>query len=183
MQPEKGKDKLLRSIVSGSALAPLPDPLHIGGVADGEGFYCMEPFKTLYVRKDGSVQPCCFGDKTAPALGSVKHAGAEAIWKGAGFEAVREGIRRNEYPDKYCALCLRERMGPVHHFGGFIVEPFLEWYSSCYTPALETAVEFSTHLSLRTQQPLTSKWSEIFQKPPDRIWRCPVPWRGVRGLL
>ncbi len=49
---------------------------------DAISAYCMEPFKTLYVSRNGAAKPCCFGNPNAWYLGDVKSDDALAVWKG-----------------------------------------------------------------------------------------------------
>ena len=66
------------------------------------GFYCMEPFKTMYVTRNGPVKPCCFADADW-FLGDASKNDALDIWDGPGFRAVREGIAKGEYPSSAAA--------------------------------------------------------------------------------
>ncbi len=89
----------------------------------GDGFSCMEPFKTLYVRRSGETKPCCFA--SGPSLGSVAAEDGTAIWHGERFTTIREGILSGAYPMALCGNCLKYKTAPAHHsipglWGGYL---------------------------------------------------------------
>lgn len=92
---------------------------------------CMEPFKTLYVRKGGRVKSCCFADGRAPALGDVSSQNGLDIWRGAGFEAVRQGIIEDKYPEA-CRTCVEIGYGPWSHFLGNLVSDYNLWFQQAF---------------------------------------------------
>ena len=90
-------------------IGPLP------GLASAP-FYCMEPFKTIYVRRNGAVKPCCFSS-LPPFLGSIASQPGSELWSGSGcYRAFRNGIAAGEYPQKFCGRCVGEKIGPTDHF-------------------------------------------------------------------
>lgn len=95
---------------------------------------CMEPFKTLYVRKGGRVKSCCFADGRAPALGDVSVQNGLDIWRGAGFEAVRQGIIEDKYPEA-CRTCVEIGYGPWSHFLANLVSDYNLWFRSAFGEA------------------------------------------------
>jgi MoaA/NifB/PqqE/SkfB family radical SAM enzyme len=101
---------------------------------------CMEPFKTLYVRRNGRVKPCCFADGRKPALGDIaRHGGLEA-WRGAGYTALREGILRGEYPAG-CRTCVDIGYGPWSHFLKYLTGDYDFWHGKAFgTPFLDDAM-------------------------------------------
>ncbi len=92
---------------------------------------CMEPFKTLYVRKGGRVKSCCFADGRAPALGDVSVQNGLDIWRGAGFEAVRQGIIEDKYPEA-CRTCVEIGYGPWSHFLANLVSDYNLWFKRAF---------------------------------------------------
>ncbi|MGC2414659.1 MAG: radical SAM protein [Stellaceae bacterium] len=111
--------------------------LEIGRLPELEAspFYCMEPFKTMYVRKNGAVKPCCFNDEV-PFLGSIATHSATEIWQGSGYRAFRNAIASGAYPQKHCGWCIRGRVGPTSHWAGNVVDGFLKWYGAEHSPEL-----------------------------------------------
>jgi MoaA/NifB/PqqE/SkfB family radical SAM enzyme len=99
---------------------------------DGNRFHCMEPFTTMYVRRSGDVKPCCFADNTGASLGVVGRDGGEDIWRGNGFESIREGILSGLYPMSLCQGCLRNQSGPRYHFADWQVGDYLAWHRAAY---------------------------------------------------
>jgi len=91
-------------------------------------FHCMEPFKTLYVRRNGFVKPCCFANDRAPALGLTTRSSGAEIWRGPRYEALRTGILNNEYPEAACTYCLRHKIGPRRHSAENKIDAYLAWY-------------------------------------------------------
>jgi hypothetical protein len=91
----------------------------------GEGFHCMEPFKTLYVRRSGETKPCCFA--TGPSLGSVAAEDGIAIWRGERLTTIREGILSGAYPMALCRNCLKHKTAPAHHSVPGLWEGYLYW--------------------------------------------------------
>lgn len=61
--------------------------------------YCMEPFSTIVVLSDGTVNPCC---KLSWNMGNINDAPIESIWSGVSYRTLRTAlISRNDMP----ALC------------------------------------------------------------------------------
>lgn len=110
--------------------------LNVGKTAYAHGaeyhFYCMEPFKTMYVLENGQTKPCCNVPGDIPAIGNVIDYGGEKVWNGKGFATYRNAILNNEYPLKGCQNCLRFKTGPKTHFVDQMVDEFFHWYSSIY---------------------------------------------------
>jgi MoaA/NifB/PqqE/SkfB family radical SAM enzyme len=97
--------------------------------AEGEPkFHCMEPFKTLYVSRNGAAKPCCFASP-ALYLGDVAASDGLDVWRGTGFEVVREAIADGDYPMKSCEVCLRNRSGPRKHFAHHVIRKYLAWHT------------------------------------------------------
>ena len=98
--------------------------------AGTSGFACMEPFKTLYLTRNGAVKPCCFANSNAWHLGDVGGSGAEDIWNGIGFEVVREAIMDGRYSQDICGRCLSRQLGPKSHFAHDLIGTYLDWHGS-----------------------------------------------------
>ncbi len=88
---------------------PAPDP---GAECP---FVCLEPFKTLYLRRNGEAKACCFMQDDAPALGQVFRNSPADIWHGSGFRTVRSAFLGSEYPLSSCGNCLRNHQAPPSH--------------------------------------------------------------------
>lgn len=97
--------------------------------ASGSMYSCMEPFMTMYVYKDLGATPCCFGIAREHSLGSLKSEDGMAVWHGAGFAAVRDGVLAGRYSKSMCLNCLKNRLHPERHGAGLIVKEYAEWYS------------------------------------------------------
>lgn len=95
----------------------------------GDKFYCMEPFKTMYIRQDGEVKPCCFSE-SIPALGQSKTDDGLKIWEGDGYRAIREGILQDRYPMNLCKNCIKNHTGPQYHGVEHIIGDYIDWYRS-----------------------------------------------------
>lgn len=75
-------------------------------------FFCLEPFTTCYVHRDGTVKPCCFAADDAVKLGDLAVTDGAAIWNGPGFQTIRSGIGQGLYPAPACEACVAGRLGP-----------------------------------------------------------------------
>ncbi|MGH7896500.1 MAG: radical SAM/SPASM domain-containing protein, partial [Candidatus Binatia bacterium] len=113
---------------SGNALRLLHEIGSIPTAKDGRAFYCMEPFKTLYVRRSGEVKPCCFGHDDAALLGNVRETPATEVWRGPHFDTVRKAIVNGEYPRKLCGTCLMNGMSPASHEANYHVRRYEGWW-------------------------------------------------------
>jgi hypothetical protein len=112
--------------------------LNIGKCVSGENsFYCMEPFKTLYVTRNGSVKPCCEADPDV-FLGSLASQETADIWRGAGYNEIRNGIAQEEYPS-LCNACLKNKSAPDYYVGA-LVDRYLEWNETNFGPELREAL-------------------------------------------
>lgn len=103
-------------------------------------FYCMEPFKTLYVRRDTTVKPCCFSNKP-PYLGRLSESDGIDAWGGAGFRTFRDAIVEGEYPTDFCGRCVKDAIGPTDHFVHDLLVNFARWYSATHGTAFERQLE------------------------------------------
>ena len=104
--------------------------LRVRGVppdASGGFFACLEPFKTLYVRRGGQVKPCCYSADDAPGLGHVDRSSGPEIWNGPGFAAVRGAIANGEYPLAICGSCLQNRQAPANHGVHRMISEYAHW--------------------------------------------------------
>ncbi|MBB1073530.1 SPASM domain-containing protein [Rhodoferax sp. 4810] len=96
-------------------------------------FYCFEPFKTMYIRRSGDIKPCCFAqDQTAPTLGQLNTNSAVAIWNGAPWQAIRDGIIQQRYPQALCEICLRDQYGPRQQVIPDQLQQYQRWLSQTW---------------------------------------------------
>ena len=93
-----------------------------------DAFYCMEPFKTLYISRNGGSKPCCFANPESWHLGDAKAEDALSVWRGTGFEVTRSAIAGDEYPMGNCEGCIRRKSGPRDHFAHGLLENYLTWH-------------------------------------------------------
>jgi MoaA/NifB/PqqE/SkfB family radical SAM enzyme len=110
----------------------------IVGMADqGADFVCLEPFKSLYVRRNGEVKACCYMVDDAPALGHVGRSSGAAIWNGSGFRAVRDGLLYSEYPLASCSYCLLTQEAPASHGLDVRLRDYARWHAVRFAAAAE----------------------------------------------
>ncbi|MGH9399406.1 MAG: radical SAM/SPASM domain-containing protein [Thermoanaerobaculia bacterium] len=95
-------------------------------------FVCLEPFKTMYVRKGGQVKSCCYMMDNAPMLGDVTRTGAEEIWRGRGFAIMRAAILNGEYPMRACGSCLENKQAPPSHGVDRMLEDYAAWHTAAF---------------------------------------------------
>jgi MoaA/NifB/PqqE/SkfB family radical SAM enzyme len=100
-------------------------------------FYCMEPFKTLYVTRNGAVKPCSEAS-TDIFLGNLDSHEAADIWRGTGYDEVRRGIAQGEYPT-FCVGCLKNKSAPEYYISS-LVDRYLDWNETNFGPDLRTAL-------------------------------------------
>jgi anaerobic magnesium-protoporphyrin IX monomethyl ester cyclase len=101
-------------------------------------FPCMEPFKTMYIRKNGNIKPCCFSPDKALPMGSVNTHSLEEIWNGNGYTFLRKGIIKDTVSKLHCNSCIKNKIGPKAHFTHDLIPGYLRWYSEKYSvPLLE----------------------------------------------
>ena len=121
-------------------------------------FYCLEPFKTLYVRKDGKTKPCCFGNNNGPVFGDLNINDASEIWSGTRANALREGIIHQHYSKALCADCISHRFGPSDHNVLDKLHTFSNWYSkSFYSPEITAHIEAHKTLGCNKEIALRAK--------------------------
>jgi hypothetical protein len=138
----------------------------------GAPFHCMEPFKTLYVTRNGEAKPCCFANPTATYLGSVQTNDAAEVWRGEGFETVREAITVGDYPMRSCETCLRNHSGPRDHFAGLVIARYLDWQANKYALPLRKALAARAPTALKAIQ--DSQPSQIMARRRGRLTRSPT---------
>ncbi len=105
-------------------------------LAGNETFYCMEPFKTLYLRQNRYVKPCCFAPHDSPAMGQINPTHAEEVWRGRGYSLLRQAILRGQHSLKTCSTCLDRRMGPKDHSLECLLGKYLDWWSEVFKEQL-----------------------------------------------
>ena len=183
-----------------SPIAPepaLPEALGMKEMFDPESpeaFHCMEPFKTLYVRRSGEVKPCCFA--SGPSLGSVMSGEGLDVWQGAAFSTIRDGILNGVYSDALCGGCLKHKTAPVDHLIPALWHGYLYWHRAAHGSAGGTVPELPGNSELarryRVRHPAPPKleayldhlsrrrvlgwvWAPL---QPDRRFEVSVRWRG-----
>jgi anaerobic magnesium-protoporphyrin IX monomethyl ester cyclase len=73
---------------------------------------CPLVFRTMYVRVDGQVKPCCFYANTNDwFLGDLTKQSAEEIWNGENFRELRQQHLDGKIPPG-CAHCFKFRLAP-----------------------------------------------------------------------
>ncbi len=106
---------------------------------------CFEPFYNFYLRVSGQVIPCCFSaNYPTPSLGDAGKHSAEKIWRGLGFQVIREGILAEQYPVKICKECIKLKHYPKHHAMHHKVNAYADWFRQVF------GQEFDLHLQNRT---------------------------------
>jgi len=102
--------------------------LRVREVAQGESpFYCLEPFKTFYLRRGGQVKSCCYANDDAPGLGDIRKWSPGRIWEGPAFEVFRGAIRNGQYPMLACEHCLERRQAPASHGVDEMLRDYAAW--------------------------------------------------------
>jgi MoaA/NifB/PqqE/SkfB family radical SAM enzyme len=97
--------------------------------AQGESpFYCLEPFKTFYLRRGGQVKSCCYMNEEAPGLGDIRRWSPERIWSGPAYEVFRGAIRNGQYPMLECGHCLEKRQAPASHGVDEMLRDYVAWH-------------------------------------------------------
>ena len=121
-----GEDR--QAVADRLGIAPPPE--------SASSFSCMEPFKTLYVNRNGGVKTCCFARDAGWLMGDVGTRDAAGIWSGDGYQATRNAILAGLYPLANCDFCLENRVGPGQSNAPSIVRDYLEWHTSRFGDAL-----------------------------------------------
>ena len=103
---------------------PVPAP------PDSRRFYCLEPFKTFYLRRGGQVKTCCNMRDDAIAVGDIRRWTGEQIWNGSAYETARSAILNGQYPWFGCSSCLQARLAPASHGLQRIVPEYAAWHPS-----------------------------------------------------
>lgn len=108
-----------------------------------EGFHCLEPFKTMFVTRNGHVRPCCFHNHWSWHLGDITAADPLGIWGGTGYGTMRDAILDGDYPMELCGPCLSKHLGPKTHGMAEQVRAYLAWHRARFGPVL--AEDLSRH--------------------------------------
>lgn len=95
-------------------------------------FYCMEPYKTMYIRQNGFVKPCCFAPDTLAGLGNIHTRSGTDIWLGKAFSMIRKGIASGQYPKALCEACIRQGVGYKKNPIQDLLKNYIRWYRSCF---------------------------------------------------
>jgi MoaA/NifB/PqqE/SkfB family radical SAM enzyme len=118
-------------------------------------FHCMEPFKTLYLSRNGAAKPCCFASPESWYFGDAKQDNALSIWQGNGFEVTRSAIAESKYPMKSCEVCVRRGSGPQDHLAQHLLNRYLGWHGEHFDQNLGKSIEAQVPgaLKLLTRSP------------------------------
>lgn len=125
-------------------IAEVRGKLDVGPVDGTTGFHCLEPFKTLYVGRNGAAKACCFASDRSWFLGDVTAAPVESVWDGAGFRAVREAVLAGHYPRSACAGCLKAGLAPTAASSIELVETYLHWHAARFGAGLRERLSDGT---------------------------------------
>lgn len=118
-----------QAIADRLGIAPFPE--------DGsQSFFCMEPFKTMYVNRNARVKTCCFARDAGWLMGDVQDDDAAAIWRGDGYRTTRNAILDGAYPMANCDFCLENKVGPAQSNAPAIVRNYLDWHTSRFGNSL-----------------------------------------------
>lgn len=91
---------------------------------------CMEPFQRFYIKNNGDVRPCCFGERVN--MGNIYSNSGEDIWKGVGYRKIQDGILDNQYSTTLCGNCLKRGAYPKRHHLLTKVYFYKEWLWECH---------------------------------------------------
>lgn len=73
-------------------------------------FFCWYPFRTMYIRADGNVKPCCFyWDESY--LGEICNSDVREVWNGEGYREIRKKCIDGAIPDG-CRWCIKNSLRP-----------------------------------------------------------------------
>lgn len=112
-------------------------------------FHCMEPFKTLYLSRNGAAKPCCFANPESWYFGDAKQDNALSIWQGSGFEVTRSAIAETKYPMKSCEVCVRRGSGPQGHLVQHLLSRYFSWHGKHFDQSLASLIEVQAPGSLQ----------------------------------
>lgn len=96
---------------------------------------CFEPFKTLYISRNGQTKPCCFGQNTV-SLGNINQSSAQEIWQKGGFLLIRENIIAGKYPMAICKECIERKSTSQYHAMREIIQAYNLWLQRSYKISL-----------------------------------------------
>ena len=150
--------------------------LVVGSPPRGAGdrpFYCMEPFKTFYLRRGGQVKTCCYMMDNSPQMGDIRRSTGEQIWNGSAFETVRGAILNGQYPLRACGGCLANSQAPAAHGVGLMIRNYLAWTKS--NPRAPLDVDTAAWLDRSTGADLVDRLFEARAETlgvPDSVARA-----------
>ena len=143
---EREKPQLAQpeSVILGSGpddFSRLQDIVQPEGGGEAGEFYCMEPFKTLYVLREGRTKPCCFSADRKRHMGDIAETDPLQVWQQGAFGDLRSNVVDGRYPKAVCGNCLKARAGPPNHFAGMTIAKYLSWYGTCYGDRLSKKLD------------------------------------------
>lgn len=72
-------------------------------IPDLKPFYCVFPWTTFYVCRDGKVKPCCF---MAEPLDEINTKSIKGVWNGKAFKQLRKTIKQGKVSQN-CIYCVQ----------------------------------------------------------------------------
>jgi len=94
-------------------------------------YRCFEPYKTMYIRKDGNVKPCCFSDNLL-YYGNVRRHSHKEIWTGPGYGAAQRSMPEGRYPMGSCHHCIEQEMMPSDHVVDRTAREYQRWHQNAF---------------------------------------------------
>lgn len=96
--------QLARAASAEASVAGMPPAADAAAVAELVlPWACSEPWATINVNAAGEVRTCCFNDQS---FGNLREQSFEAIWNGAGYQAMRADHVAGRVPAS-CSTCVR----------------------------------------------------------------------------
>jgi MoaA/NifB/PqqE/SkfB family radical SAM enzyme len=130
LPPSREEGPIASSVdLDGSTIDEVRRRLRVREFPQGESpFYCLEPFKTFYLRRGGQVKACCYMNDEAPGLGDIRRWSGEEIWSGPAYEVFRGAIVNGQYPMLACEHCLERRQAPGSHGVDQMLRDYAAWH-------------------------------------------------------
>jgi len=122
---------------------------------------CFEPFKTLYITRNGRTKPCCFGQNVVN-LGNINQLSADKIWQNNAFSMIKENVLVGKYPMSICKECILRKSGPQHHGIVEITDAYHVWLQHSYKQNISKTL-------LKKISTLKDNYSIIYKSNPSPI--------------
>ncbi len=97
-------------------------------------FFCWYPFRTIYIKADGNIKPCCFyWDESY--LGNIFHSDLREIWNGDSYREIRRKCIDGIVPDG-CQWCIINSLRPPYDDAEeFLIKMLLDHLQEAQTRA------------------------------------------------